>query len=128
MAAASSGARPGRRGSRSILVAARSEAVAITFASAALSRIDDGGFPSPAAGRAPRPPCFRKKRAGPELSSRHNLARNRCKQHLRVTATAMIGMHADGRYLGVVGRLHSLARHRNKLSIDLNSEERSQFM
>src|ERR1700730_11668263 len=62
------------------------------------------------------------------LSSRHNLARNRCKQRLRVTATAMIGMHADGRYLGVVGRLHSLARHRNKLSIDPNSEERSQFM
>jgi hypothetical protein len=62
------------------------------------------------------------------LASRHDLAGNRRQQRLRLTATAMIGMHADGRYLGVVGGLHPLAHHRNQLAIDPNSKERSQFM
>src|SRR6476661_4161953 len=62
------------------------------------------------------------------LASRHDLARNRRQQRLRVTATAMIGMHADGRYLGVIGGLHPLAHHPNQPAIDPNSEKRSQFM
>jgi hypothetical protein len=62
------------------------------------------------------------------LASRHDLAGNRCQQRLRVTATAMIGMHADGRYLGLIGGLHPLTHHRNQPFIDPNSQKRSQFM
>jgi hypothetical protein len=62
------------------------------------------------------------------LPSRRNLVRDCAKHYLPVTATAVRWMHTYGRYFRVVGRLHSLARHRNKLSIDPNSKKRSQFM
>ncbi len=37
-------------------------------------------------------------------------------------------MHADRRYLRIIGRLHSLARHRHQLSIDPYAKKRSQFV
>src|SRR5580692_8430788 len=61
------------------------------------------------------------------FSARQDLARNSPEQPLRITATAMIWMHANGRHLGIIGRLHSLARHRNQLSLVSDSKKRSQF-
>jgi hypothetical protein len=59
---------------------------------------------------------------------RGNPAGNRAEQSLAITAAAVIWMHADGCHLGVVSRLHSLAGHRNKPSVDPDSEKRSQFV
>ena len=63
-----------------------------------------------------------------DSSPRDELAGDRAQQQLAVTATAVRRMHADGSHLGVIARLHSLARHRDKLAIDSDAEDRSQFM
>src|SRR6266404_3106283 len=59
------------------------------------------------------------------LTACRNLAGNGPEQDLPVTAATVIRMHAYGRYLGIIGGLHALARHRNKLSADPNSKKRS---
>src|ERR1700682_2282772 len=51
------------------------------------------------------------------LASRRNLASNRSEQYLRVTAAAVSRMHADRRYLGIIGGLHSLSGHGDELPI-----------
>ena len=58
------------------------------------------------------------------LPARRNLAGNGPEQDLRITAAAVIRMHTDRGYLGVISGLHALSRHRNKLPIDPNAKKR----
>ena len=83
-----------------------------------LSRIDGAGFPSLAADTALSRSRYRKYVQERNFASRQNLATNGAEQYLRVAATATGRMHTDRRYLGVIGGLHSLARHRHQLPID----------
>src|SRR4029078_9577637 len=62
------------------------------------------------------------------LAARHDLASDRAEQGLRVTTAGGEWMDAGGRHVVIIAGLHPLARHRDKLAVDLDAKERSQFM
>ena len=74
-------------------------------------------------------PAFSENTCRNGISPRAEIRRgNGRQQELRITAAAMIRMHADRRDLGIVGRLHPLSRHRYQLPVNPDAEERSQFV